>query len=222
MKRKPEIIAMLTQNDVTVKDAYNVFLSSCDLDVRHWGIKNTGINKDDMYKLVKVMKEKGKKTFLEVLAYDETSCLDIVKTAAECGFDEVLGTLYFPSVHKFLNDNKIPYKPFAGKVSGIPCVLEGAYSQIINDAKRLLEKGVSGFDLLTFRHKENGEELARQFCKAVNMPICIAGSISSFKHIDVILDIAPWGFTIGSALFENKFAHGSFRDNLLAVIEYVN
>jgi len=222
MKRKPDIIVMLTQNDVTVKNAYDVFMSSHDLDVNCWGFKNTGINKQDMYKLVKTMKKKGKKTFLEVLSYDEVSCLDCVKIAVECEIDEIMGTLYFPSVQKYLKDNGIPYKPFAGKVSGIPCVLESSCAEIIEDAKNLMENGVNGFDLLAYRSKEDGENLARQFCSAIDAKICIAGSISSFKHIDVILDIAPWAFTIGSALFEGKFvSNGGFRENLEAVLRYV-
>ncbi|MCL2721494.1 MAG: hypothetical protein FWD47_09175 [Treponema sp.] len=216
------IIVMLTHNDITVKNAYDIFMSSYDLNVHNWGFKNTGINKEDMFKLVKVMKEKGKKIFLEVLAYDESSCLEIVKTAAECGINEVMGTLYFPSVHKFLNNNKIPYKPFVGKVNAIPSVLEGSYDEIIADAKKLLEKGVTGFDLLAFRHKEDREKLARQFCREINAQICITGSISSFKQIDVLLDITPWGFTIGSALFERKFTPiGGFKENLQSILDYI-
>jgi len=222
MRRKPDIIVMLTQNDITVKDAYDIFMSSWDIDINNWGIKNTGIGKEDMYKLVKTMKSKGKKTFLEILTYDETSCLDNIKTAVECGFDEIMGTQYFPSVHKFLNDNKIPYKPFVGKVSGIPCILESTYTEILNDAEKLMEKGIIGFDFLAYRSKEDGENLTRQFCNAVNAQICIAGSISSFKHIDVMLDIAPYAFTIGSALFDKKFAiHGTFRENLQVVVNYI-
>jgi len=221
---KPEIIVMLTQNDRTVDNAYDIFMSSYDLDVHNWGFKNTGINKDEMQRLVKTMKDKGKKTFLEILAYDETSCFDIVKTAVECEFDEIMGTLYFPSVHQYLNR----IKPFVGKVSGIPGILKGTYAEIIADAKQLIEKGVTGFDLLAYRHRENGEDLARQFCSDIktltNFPVqvCISGSVSSFKHIDVLLDISPWAFTIGSALFESKFApQGNFRENLQAVIEYM-
>jgi len=222
MKRKPDIIVMLTQNDITVKDAYNIFMSSWNLDIRNWGFKNTGINKEDMYKLAKVMKEKGKKTFLEILAYDEASCLDIVKTAVECGFDEVMGTMYFPSVYKYLSNYNIPYKPFIGKVSGVPSILESSFTEILNNAKELMQKGIAGFDFLAYRSKEDGEKLARQFCNAINAEICITGSISSFKHIDIMLDIAPWAFTIGTALFEKKFAvNGSFRDNLLAVVNYM-
>jgi len=222
MKKKPDIIVMLSQNDITVKDAHNIFMSSWDLDVQNWGFKNTGIDKEDIYKLVKTMKEKGKKTFLEVLTYDEISCLDIAKTAAECEFDEVMGTLYFPSVHKYLIDNKISYKPFIGKVSGIPSILESTYAEILDDAKKLLEKGIAGFDFLAYRSKEDGETLTRQFCKAIDAEICVAGSISSFNHIDVMLDIAPSAFTIGSALFDKRFAsNGTFRENLQAVINYI-
>jgi putative N-acetylmannosamine-6-phosphate epimerase len=213
---------MLTYNDVTVKDAYDVFGSSWDLDVRYWGFKNVGLPKEEMRQVVNAMRDKGKTTFLEVVTYDEASCLEGAKTAVECGFDQIMGTLYYPAVHKYLKDNKVTYKPFVGKVSGSPSILEGSYTEIIDDAKELLSKGITGFDILAYRHVEDGENLARLFCEEVDAEICIAGSISSFERIDVMFDIGPWGFTMGSALFDKKFvSRGTFRENLQVVVDYI-
>ena len=213
---------MLTHNDVTVENAYDVFMSSWDLDVNYWGFKNTGLNNDQMNKLINAVKEKGKAVFMEVVTYDEASCLESVKTAAENKIDGIMGTVYFPSVHTFLKDNNISYKPFVGKVSGGPSILEGAHAEIIDNAKRLMEKGITGFDILAYRHKKNGEQLARRFCEEINAEICVAGSISNFERIDAMLDIAPWGFTMGSALFERRFApRGAFRENLQVVVNYI-
>jgi len=214
---------MLTHNDVTIKDAYDVFMSSWDLDVRNWGFKNIGLDKNEMHGLANAMKAKGKTTFLEIVTCDEKSCLDGAKLGLECGIDEIMGGPYFPSVHKILDDNNIPYKPFAGKVSGSPNVLEGSCAEIIDDVKRLMENGIGGFDILAYRHRENDETLARRLCDAVDARICIAGSISGFDRIDAMFDIVPWAFTMGSALSGKRIMpRGSFRENLLAVLDYMS
>lgn len=219
---KPEIVVMLTYDDVTVKNAYEVFESCKDLPVQHWGFKNVGLPKDQMKELAGAMKAAGKTTFLEVVTYDEESCLDGAKTAVDCGFDVLMGTLYFESVHNYLKEHGVEYMPFVGKVSGSPSILEGTNEEIIEDAKQMMAKGLTGFDILAYRHVVDGEKLAYEFCKAVDAKICIAGSINSFARIDTMFDIGPWSFTMGSALFAKKFVKdGSFRDNLKAVADYM-
>ena len=219
---KPEIIIMLTHHDVTVKNAAEVFEECKDLNVKYWGFKNVGLPKDQMKALAENMKQAGKTTFLEVVTYDEESCLDGAKTAIDCGFDYLMGTVYYDSVARLLKDNKMMYLPFVGKVSGSPSILEGTNEEIIADAKALIQKGITGFDILAYRHVIDGEKLAYEFCKAVDAQICIAGSINSFERIDTMFKIRPWPFTMGSALFEKAFVpEGSFRENLQAVVNYM-
>ncbi|MBR3585362.1 MAG: hypothetical protein IKO00_05020 [Oscillospiraceae bacterium] len=220
---RPDIIIMLTHHDVTVPDAAEVFEQCKDLDqVKLWGFKNVGLPKDQMKALVQAMKAAGKTTFLEVVTYDEASCLDGAQTAIDCGFDYLMGTIYYDSVAKLLAANGMDYLPFVGKVSGSPSILEGTNEEIIQNAKDLMAKGIKGFDILAYRHVVDGEKLAYEFCEAVDAQICIAGSINSFKRIDTMFDIGPWTFTMGSALFEKKFVpSGSFRDNLIAVAYYM-
>ena len=220
---RPDIIITLTHHDVTVPDAAEVFEQCKDLDqVKLWGFKNVGLPKDQMKALVQAMKAAGKTTFLEVVTYDEASCLDGAQTAIDCGFDYLMGTIYYDSVAKLLAANGMDYLPFVGKVSGSPSILEGTNEEIIQNAKDLMAKGIKGFDILAYRHVVDGEKLAYEFCEAVDAQICIAGSINSFKRIDTMFDIGPWTFTMGSALFEKKFVpSGSFRDNLIAVAYYM-
>ena len=220
---RPDIIIMLTHHDVTVPDAAEVFEQCKDLDqVKLWGFKNVGLPKDQMKALVKAMKDAGKTTFLEVVTYDEASCLDGAQTAIDCGFDYLMGTIYYYSVAELLKKNGMDYLPFVGKVSGSPSILEGTNEEIIQNAKDLMAKGIKGFDILAYRHVVDGEKLAYDFCAAVPAQICIAGSINSFKRIDTMFDIGPWTFTMGSVLFEKKFVPtGSFRDNLIAVAYYM-
>ena len=219
-KNRPNLIVMLTHNDVTVSDAYEIFESCKDLDVQHWGFKNVGLPKDQMKRLVQAMKDAGKTTYLEVVTYDEDSCMDAAKTAIECGFDTLMGTVYYESVHNYLKEHNMAYSPFVGKVSGSPSILEGTNEEIIQNAKDLMAKGITAFDILAYRHVVDGEKLAREFCAAIDAKVSIAGSISSFARIDTMFDIGPWGFTMGSALFTKNFvSDGSFRDNLSAVAE---
>ena len=78
---RPEIIIMLTHHDVTVKNAHEVFEQCKDIEeVKYWGFKNVGLPKDEMKALTAAMKAAGKTTFLEVVTYDEASCLDGAQT----------------------------------------------------------------------------------------------------------------------------------------------
>ena len=219
---RPDIVVMLTHHDVTVPNAYEVFETCKDLPVQFWGFKNVGLPKDQMKALTAAMKAAGKTTFLEVVTYDEDSCMDGAKTAVECGFDCLMGTLYYESVHNYLKEQGLTYMPFVGKVSGSPSILEGTNEEIIQNAKDLMAKGIKGFDILAYRHVVDGEKLAREFCATIDAQICIAGSINSYARIDTMFDIGPWTFTMGSALFEKKFVpDGDFRTNLKAVAEYM-
>ena len=150
---RPDIIIMLTHHDVTVPNAAEVFEQCKDIEaVKLWGFKNVGLPKDQMKALTAAMKAAGKTTFLEVVTYDEESCLDGAQTAIDCGFDYLMGTIYYDSVAKLLKDNGMDYLPFVGKVSGSPSILEGTNEEIIQNAKDLMAKGITGFDILAYRH----------------------------------------------------------------------
>lgn len=214
-----KIIIMLTHNDKTVENALEVFESCKDLPVQFWGFKDVGVPKEEMIKILDAMKAAGKTTFLEVVSYSEEECMRGAKLAVELGYDYLMGTVYHESVFKYLATQNIKFLPFCGQVFGSPSVLEGTFDEIIDDANNLLAKGVDGIDLLAFRHKD-GAGLAEAYCKAIDKPVVIAGSINSPERIEFINKINPWAFTMGSALFTENFAPGkSFRENLEEVIK---
>ena len=53
----PEIIIMLTNNDITVTNAEEVFESCKDLPAKKWGFKDIGLPKEEMIQLAKKMKD---------------------------------------------------------------------------------------------------------------------------------------------------------------------
>ena len=166
------------------------------------------------------MKKCGKQTVLEVVTYTEEEGLKGAEMALECECDFLMGTMYFDSINQFCKKNNLKYMPFVGNVIGRPSILEGNIDDIIHEANELLKKGVYGFDLLGYRFTGNATELNKKFVTGVNAPVCIAGSINSYKRLDELKNANPWAFTIGGAFFENKFGN-DFIEQINKVCEYI-
>ncbi len=221
MKTTPQIIVMLTYNDLTVENAFEVFEQCKNSKAGIFGFKEEPLSLHKMKELFSYMKANGKKTALEVVAYTEEECLYGVKTALECGCDYLMGTAFFDSVNDFCKENNIKYFPYVGDVKQRPSVLNGNIDDIINEAQEYKEKGVFGFDLLGYRYTGDSFELNKKFVESIDLPICIAGSVDSFLRLDELKEIAPWGFTIGSAFFDNAFGD-TFEEQINKVFDYIN
>ena len=217
----PELIVMLTHNDRTVENAAEIFEACKDSKAKFWGFKEVGIPLDEMKALYAYMKECGKTTFLEVVAYTEEECLEGAKMAVACGVDCLMGTLYFDSINEYCKANNLKYMPFVGKITGRPSVLEGTPEGMIEEAKSYLAKGVAGFDLLGYRYTGDAVALNKAFVAGVPAPVCLAGSVSSYQRLDEVKSTGAWAFTIGGAFFENKF-DGTFAEQIDKVVDYMN
>ena len=216
----PELIVMLTHNDKTVNNAYIVFDECKDSMANYWGFKEEPLPIDEMKLLNKYMKECGKTTFLEVVAYTEEECIRGAIMAYECGFDVLMGTIYYDSINEYCKRHNLKYMPFVGKITGRPSVLEGNISDMVDEANMYLEKGVYGLDLLGYRYTGDANLLNKEFVSRVDGPVCIAGSINSYQRLDEIKEASPWTFTIGGAFFENKF-DGTIDEQINKVYKYM-
>ena len=221
MNKSPNLIVMLTYNDRTVENACEIFKKCKDSQVECWGLKEEGLPPEEMKKLFSYMKDCGKTTVLEVVAYTENECMAGARLASECGCDILMGTLYYDSVKDFCKSNNLKYMPFVGKVENRPSILEGSVEDMINEAYSYLEKGVYGFDLLGYRYTGDPQKLIEEFTSKIDAPICIAGSVNSFERIDYVKKTKSWAFTIGGAFFENQF-DGDFDEQVNIVYQYVN
>lgn len=220
---KGELIVMLTNNDTTVANAEDIYRQAADLPVQCWGFKDIGLPREDMSALVELMRNDSKHTFLEIVSLSEDECMEGARIAVECRFDYLMGTVYYESVHTYLRDNDKKFFPFCGAVEGHPSTLRGSINEIVSDAKRLEKLGVQGIDLLAYRHNDSPEELCRRVVNELNIPVVIAGSIGSYERISKMKEIGPFGFTMGTALFDGVFSNSeSFRDQLMAVIEFMS
>ena len=216
----PELIVMLTHNDRTVSNAAEIFEACKDAPAVNWGFKEVGLPLEEMKQLFSYMKQCGKRTFLEVVAYTEEECMEGAKMAVACGVDVLMGTLFFDSINDYCKANGLKYMPFVGKITGRPSVLEGTIEGMIEEANSYLDKGVYGIDLLGYRYTGDAAELNRAFVAGVKAPVCLAGSISNYQRLDEVKATGAWTFTIGGAFFENKF-DGTFAEQITKVVEYM-
>jgi len=210
---KKNLIVMLTWNDVTVPDAKEIFLGAKDAKAAHWGFKIEGTTTEQMKDLITLMKDSGKRTYIEVLAIDEATCLRSAELCAECGVDHLLGTLYFESVHKVCTDANIAYSPFIALDPDTR--LRAPIEEIIRQAKEAEKKGIWGVNLNAFRYLGGEpEELLRRLSSEIEKHFTIAGSINSYERIQLVKSLPKlYGFTIGGAFFEHIFGE-SFSEQI--------
>ena len=219
---KPEIIVMLTHNDVTVGDAREVFRASADLPVQYWGFKDAGMTRREMEQLARDLKEAGKTPVLEVVSFDEKELLEASELAIACGMEYFTGSFFAPAVAKRVSEAGLRYFPFCGDVGGSPIELRGTPDAIAQHAQRIRDEGADGVDLVAYRYTE-GDPVALAECVTHQLGhdnVIVAGSINSTERIERMHQIQPFAYTMGGALFEGVFVpHGSFRENLQQVVE---
>ena len=219
---KPELIVMLTHHDQTVPQALELFESTRDYPIAHWGFKDVGLPPKEMRRIAEAMKNAGKTTFLEVVSLSEEEGLQGARLAVEVGFDVLMGTVFYPSIADYLKDKSVRYYPFPGHVHSHPSILDGTIDDIVAHACVLEGNGVHGLDLLTYRYNGEASRLLKQVVESTKIPVISAGSIATFERINEVWDSGAWGFTIGSAFFEKKFVpDGSFEQNVLAVCNWL-
>ena len=134
MKDNLNLVVMLTHNDKTVNNAYEIFDQSKNSKAKFLGFKEKGLSLNEMKDLYRYMKECGKITVLEVVAYTEKEGIEGAKKAVECGCDILMGTMFFDSINEFCKENNIKYMPFVGKVTGRPSILKGNIIDMISEA----------------------------------------------------------------------------------------
>ena len=217
---KPELIVMLTHDDLTVEDAYQVFEQCRDTKATYWGFKEQPLPLEEMQRIYARMKACGKRTALEVVAYSEQEGLEGAQMAASCGCDILMGTCYSDAILRFCQQHGIAYMPFVGQIVGRPSILEGSIEDMVAEATALKAKGVFGVDLLGYRYNADAEQLIEAMVSRTDLPICVAGSIDSYERLQFIGQVQPWAFTIGSAFFDRKF-EGSIAEQIDRVCDFI-
>ena len=209
---------MLTHHDVTVPNAVDVFKKVRDLEFDCVGFKDVGLRLKELRILVHLMKEAGKTIFFEIVSGNNMEYMQSVKNAVTLDVDYLIGGTYVQQTLQALED-RIDFMPYIGRVEGHPCMLKGELNDIMSDAKRVEKMGVAGINLLAYRYNGDPEQLMNSMRNTVDIPVIAAGDINSFKRIRKVTKLGMWGFTIGTAIFENRFMpKGNIKDQITAIL----
>lgn len=217
-----EFIFMLTYNDVTIWNAFDVFSEVSDTGIRFVGCKDVGLPKEKLRKLIDEMRSAGKTVFMEVVSESKESTLDSIRTGVDLGVDYVIGGTFVDNCLPVIKGTGVKYFPYIGKIIGHPCLLRGSIDEIIADAKRVENLGVDGINLLAYRYDGDVEKLVREVQRAVKIPLIVAGSIDSLERVKKMVDLQVFAFTIGGAVLEKRFSSSNaVRDQILVVLNAI-
>lgn len=219
------IITMLTHDDMTIENAHEVYLANRRAKTPCWGFKDVNISAADAEKIGAKIMSDGKEFFFESLVDNPEDGMKAAELAARLHANYLTSMEYYPEVHEMLKPTGVKFIPTCGRRAGHPRrMLYGTIDEIIGDARRIVAKGVDGICLSVFRYADgNPIELASRFVKEVDAPLIVSGSINSDERLDFIKDVNPWGFTVGSALFEDSFgADRTVAEKLDYIWDYLN
>ncbi len=201
-----KFIFMLTRNDRTVEDAAEHVKTALDCGVRHIGFKDIGLPVEALKEINEEIKSGGATSYLEVVSLDIESEMASATAAREIGVDFLLGGTNAAAVVPILRGSGIKYYPFPGEIIGHPSVLGGSVDNIVSSAIVLAQtSGVDGLDLLAYRFNGNVADLMKSVCKAVSIPVIMAGSIDTAERIEAVAIAGGEGFTIGTAALDGIF-----------------
>jgi hypothetical protein len=200
-------IFMLTHADSTIDDALQYVDQLAGTGLHYIGFKDVGATPERQRLIAQAAKYAGFETMLEVVSVTREDEINSVHAALAAGVDWVLGGTQSDAVLPLLTGSDVHYCPFPGRVVGHPSILEGSIEEIAASADSLTSMpGVYGLDLLAYRHETaNIEELTRAVVKASAGPVIAAGSVVRDEQIQMLASAGAWGFTIGSAIFDELF-----------------
>src|ERR687893_1269070 len=204
-----EFIFMLTRDDVTLRDARDVYASIAGTGVRHVGCKDVGLPPQELKALMDDIRANGHETWIEVVSETEEATLASARAAAEIRPDHLIGGTLIEPVQEILAGTGVRFWPYVGQIVGHPCLLRGSIEEIVADTRRAADRGVHGINLLAYRYDGDVEALVRAVVGASDLPVICAGSVDSVERIRALDACGAWGFTIGTAALDGALVEGA-------------
>ena len=200
-------IFMLTHSDATIDDALRYVDELSDTGLHYIGFKDIGATPERQRSIALAAHDAGFETMLEVVSTTRDAEVASVRAALAAGVDWILGGTQPDAVLPLLEGSSVRYCPFPGRVVGHPSVLEGSIEEIADSAAALTARpGVFGLDLLAYRHATADiAELTTRVVASSRGPVIAAGSVVNDAQIATLAAAGAWGFTIGSAIFDELF-----------------
>lgn len=223
-------IIMLTHNDVTVPNAIELFEECKDLPVTDWGVKDIGMNDDDLIKIGKLMKASGKHTSYEIVEFSEASYERAAELAVKGEYSRVTCGDFNQKLSDTLTKHGIYYLPSNGRLVHVPepdgpVQLVSDKDEILAISRHALTHGATGLICPLYRSNLYDGDSLLSWLRAEfpDVYLCCAGSVSSYERIKLVSETGFDAFTTGTALFDEVYVkNGCFQANLKALCSFID
>lgn len=214
-----DFIFMLTRDDKTVPDCFDVLEAVAPHGVRHIGFKDVGADRATLAELAARIRGVGARSYLEVVSLDPKDGIAAAELAVNIGVDCLMGGTDMEGMSRAVR-GRADFMPFVGRPSGHPTALGGTAAEVAADCSRARALGCAGVDLLAYRATDADPlELVRAARSALgDRRLVVAGSIDSPDRVRAIAEAGADAFTVGTAVLDRRFAPGlAIEDQLYAI-----
>lgn len=213
-------VLMLTERDVTIPDAIEVYTGLTVGALRHIAFKDVGADRGMLKDLTDATHADGRSALLEVADMSERGQESGLQLALDLGVDQVVAAWRADFADALGSDGSPEYWPFLGSLAGSPLRLSSTPGDIAAAAEELSRTaGVSGVVLMPYRQKTyEASLLMKAASKAASVPILVAGGVSEGSQIECIARSGAWGFTMGGAVLNGRHRDPAFVDRKVAEI----
>ncbi|MFN0041598.1 MAG: hypothetical protein ACKVSF_00100 [Alphaproteobacteria bacterium] len=216
-----DFIFMLTRDDKTVPDCFDVLAAVAPHGVRHIGFKDMGADKATLGRLAAEIRAAGARSYLEVVSLDAAGGMAAAELAADIKVDCLMGGTEIAGMARAIAGRGIDFMPFVGRPAGHPTALGGTADDVAEDCRRALALGCAGVDLLAYRASAADPlALVRAARGALGRAkLVVAGSIDGPERVRAIAEAGADAFTIGTAVLDRRFKPGfaAIEDQLYAI-----
>ena len=215
-----DFIFMLTRDDRTVPNCFEILEAVAPHGVRHIGFKDGGADRKTLAGLASRIPDFGARSYLEVVSLDPKDGIAAAELAADIGVDCLMGGTDMEGMSRAVARRRMDFMPFVGRPSGHPTALGGTAAEVAADCARARSLGCAGVDLLAYRATEADPlDLVRAARAALgDKRLVVAGSIDSPDRVRAIAEAGADAFTVGTAVLDRRFAPGlAIEDQLYAI-----
>ncbi|USX53519.1 hypothetical protein [Lentzea sp. HUAS12] len=198
---------MLTEKDLTIPDAVDVYEKLSVDELRIIAFKDTGTDPRMAEDLTAAAHADGRSVLLELADMSDAGQERGYQLALDLGVDRVVGAWRPEVAQAFAGSGKPEYWPFVGSLSGSPLVLSSTPDELAAEAELLSgTDGVRGLVLMPYRQSSYDPVLLMErTAAAASVPFLIAGGVRrDAAQIAAIAAAGAWGFTMGGAALADR------------------
>jgi hypothetical protein len=200
------LVLMLTERDVTIPDAIEVYAGLTTESLRYVAFKDIGADRGMLQELTDTIHADGRSALLEIADLGARQQEAGMQLALDIGVDHVVAE-WSEDFLAFGTPVGAPeYWPFLGSLSGNPLTLSSSPEELVAMATALSRAdGVAGLVAMPYRQQRYEASLLLDVVlQAASVPVLVAGGVANATQIEGIARAGAWGFTMGSALLSGR------------------